>query len=760
MFRNKVAIKNYNEKLSDSIDLGDFIWGIASRKEVSLGLKLSRIDGEDILSIWPYMNDNKEEDITTLTLRHSNNFNFDTDFSITERDMIVIDGLPCFVKVSSLFKYEDLTHASKHKKENRDRYHNCGLLDTAVEVVTPYNEYFVSMDGGPYKSKKLSDLYKFISEDSTVNSLAGRSTNYAQFEVIMGNLEYLGKNRRNYTIPLDDSYDKFKLLSIYKSLHKDIKNNTYSGRDSQVTLENAKLQNAPVNKNKNQLAIESLISKYNLTDKLNKRITAAELISLTEADYLYNRFVMSKLSDDLLMVYRISFNYDPNNRERYNNDDDAKNYYIDYVAFLGEDGTNEASRNEAGYWLAKGPTSKLNKFFDSKLYFDNTLVNYSDVTKLKYVNEIIETLETKELIPFILNLYDEVYIESLLKGPLAIQALVMLKTLNLPTYRNVSNRVSAYYGRVNSSQSSLIKATGLTTEQMESIKGRYNWLSLPYPYWLKRILKPEEYVGLSYTSASANAKNRRAPSGEKFVSISEISIDVINESLDAIEKIYAHSLNALRFSKSSLIDDMIDRVLKSDLNYKEKLKVLHFIYEILRSRKILTRSSSVSSNINHFKDYMDLVDSTAQVLLEEEVNYTYLCTEPHIIDDRFRIMAELQDREKNALQEAVFTDLYESKWSDLEYERDDFIIVAPQTPSELTREGLSLNHCVASYRERVADSQTNILFIREKNNPDKPLYTLEVNNQNRVVQVRGSNNSSPTPNVQSFVESFKENKLR
>lgn len=77
---------------------------------------------------------------------------------------------------------------------------------------------------------------------------------------------------------------------------------------------------------------------------------------------------------------------------------------------------------------------------------------------------------------------------------------------------------------------------------------------------------------------------------------------------------------------------------------------------------------------------------------------------------------------------------------------------------ELILEGEELHHCVGGYANRYAKGETNILFIRYKDNPDKPYYTMEVK-KGKVVQVRGKNNKNPTEEVEEFVEAYKRNIL-
>ena len=72
-----------------------------------------------------------------------------------------------------------------------------------------------------------------------------------------------------------------------------------------------------------------------------------------------------------------------------------------------------------------------------------------------------------------------------------------------------------------------------------------------------------------------------------------------------------------------------------------------------------------------------------------------------------------------------------------------FSIIKPKSPSDLQKEGDSLNHCVASYIKRVLDDACRIMFLRKTATPNDSLVTLEVAG-GAIVQARGMHNRSIT----------------
>lgn len=83
---------------------------------------------------------------------------------------------------------------------------------------------------------------------------------------------------------------------------------------------------------------------------------------------------------------------------------------------------------------------------------------------------------------------------------------------------------------------------------------------------------------------------------------------------------------------------------------------------------------------------------------------------------------------------------------------EGLFIRLPNQLEELKKEGEVLHHCVGTYMEKVSKGKTMIFFIRQKQEPDKPYFTLEW--KGKVVQCRGLHNCDMTPEVKAFVDIF------
>lgn len=96
------------------------------------------------------------------------------------------------------------------------------------------------------------------------------------------------------------------------------------------------------------------------------------------------------------------------------------------------------------------------------------------------------------------------------------------------------------------------------------------------------------------------------------------------------------------------------------------------------------------------------------------------------------------------------------KLKKLEFSDDSYSVIAPQTGADIITEGSSLSHCVASYVNNVVYGKTNIMFMRDKLEPNSSLVTIEINNENVITQARGFSNRDLYELEKKFLEKYKK----
>lgn len=103
---------------------------------------------------------------------------------------------------------------------------------------------------------------------------------------------------------------------------------------------------------------------------------------------------------------------------------------------------------------------------------------------------------------------------------------------------------------------------------------------------------------------------------------------------------------------------------------------------------------------------------------------------------------------------AIFNQNMEQR-KQLEYDNDILLIRQPDNFNEIVDEGSKLQHCVGGYAERHSLGKLHIMFIRRKDDPEKPYYTMEVSKEGKIVQVRGEHNRAPVEEVEKLIQDYK-----
>lgn len=96
-----------------------------------------------------------------------------------------------------------------------------------------------------------------------------------------------------------------------------------------------------------------------------------------------------------------------------------------------------------------------------------------------------------------------------------------------------------------------------------------------------------------------------------------------------------------------------------------------------------------------------------------------------------------------------------------EFSQGKYLMTVPQTGDEIIQEGEMQHICVGRfsmpYMENMSLGIGFVLFVREKEAPNKSFFTVEVRD-GKVLQVRGKYNSAPSDEVRQFITEFAQAK--
>ena len=237
--------------------------------------------------------------------------------------------------------------------------------------------------------------------------------------------------------------------------------------------------------------------------------------------------------------------------------------------------------------------------------------------------------------------------------------------------------------------------------------------------------------------------------------------DIDNSSFDKIFDIFNIVLSHSNEYNSGYVLRELYKVLKTVIElYSTKtcLNVLPNLKDIIVENSSGSLCTLDNGYIRIFADYLNIIQQLDRV---NEIKPYFNSKEDLVrIHDDAVITFNIQ-------KDKVETERFKKRssfWKKWEYSEDDnFVAIAPTVPADLAVEGITLHHCVKSYIQRVASGATNIMFIRKKDDIEKPFFTVEVSNDKIIEQVHGfaNRNADTEPGLETFVKKWaKERKLK
>lgn len=158
-----------------------------------------------------------------------------------------------------------------------------------------------------------------------------------------------------------------------------------------------------------------------------------------------------------------------------------------------------------------------------------------------------------------------------------------------------------------------------------------------------------------------------------------------------------------------------------------------------------------SGTLSDYKDYLGFCEELHYDLKNEFVLFPKHLKQAHD-------QAQGRIKQKNVEQyDAQIAGFRETLKRQYQFKTKGLIVMPPRSAQEIVIEGQKLHHCVGSYAEDMAKQQCTILFIRRERQKNKPFYTVEVQGD-RIIQVRGTNNCAPTPEVKDFLAAWENKK--
>lgn len=158
-------------------------------------------------------------------------------------------------------------------------------------------------------------------------------------------------------------------------------------------------------------------------------------------------------------------------------------------------------------------------------------------------------------------------------------------------------------------------------------------------------------------------------------------------------------------------------------------------------------SQGISFIVYIYRDYIMECETLKYDFSDESVTFPPSLIASH--ERTSRLCAEIQNK---SLDSQIISHNSERSILIMEDENSGLFLKLPQSVADIVNEGKILSHCVGGYAERHAKGILTILFLRHKNDPETPFFTLEVSTDYNLIQCHGFKNELKNPKPDEVIE--------
>lgn len=172
--------------------------------------------------------------------------------------------------------------------------------------------------------------------------------------------------------------------------------------------------------------------------------------------------------------------------------------------------------------------------------------------------------------------------------------------------------------------------------------------------------------------------------------------------------------------------------------------------------KYFFKQQFLKANYNDYYDYVRMRETLPENIYQQFPLFPKDIQKAHakIISIYNQISIQKKEEENKLLQES-YQEFY-PKAKKFEFSNEDYSIIACKQVSDLIIEGITLNHCVGSYRESVSKGKEYILFLRKNSELETPYYTIDITPDKQIRQIHGKCNCNLTKELIPFIKEWKE----
>lgn len=175
-------------------------------------------------------------------------------------------------------------------------------------------------------------------------------------------------------------------------------------------------------------------------------------------------------------------------------------------------------------------------------------------------------------------------------------------------------------------------------------------------------------------------------------------------------------------------------------------KTVNFI-----KRECKEKSLSLHDFLRKYEDYLQMAAERGEDVTDEIIWKNHRWDEFHdkYLEEKNRAQNQKRDTEVDTKFKKIAKN-YKKNLKRFEYEKDELEIQVPKKASDITLEGRLQHHCVGAsdnYMKKMNEDRSFIVFLRKKQAPNRPYYTIEIDGTGNILQWYGAYDRKPDKEI-------------
>lgn len=375
-------------------------------------------------------------------------------------------------------------------------------------------------------------------------------------------------------------------------------------------------------------------------------------------------------------------------------------------------------------------------------------------TKLEYFSLLIKNASAESRGVFITSLLAYPWLEAMAKSPLICVIEDILK--NKALYGKFTDSIERYFGPINQKAKRLNDIVGMNKHQIDV-----------FAKWFSTGGNKLDFCSLIHKTKIIFLKDKmyyyyyHSYKNDDVLNISHVDNDSFDSVFNALLAVHEKASKEGTYYSSNMVSNFTDALIKIKTTYSFATMMAQLDNTVELSNKFYTTTSSYASwsksPLLATKHYVMRLICDYYSMVKDMDGQKYF--RPNFNPDDVDQIRDMHDAcvavyNASSCHKSIYTrssystsvdmDSLRKKWKRFTYSEDGLAVVAPENLGEIAMEGITLHHCAKSYVEKVANQETNVLFLRKTDSLDEPYYTLEVDNYNQVLQISGFCNYFPS----------------